>query len=392
MAAAAVALYGWPPDWSLPSLCPSCAYVEAYLKMAGVQFRKVETTEPSRAPTSVLPCLDEASDQEASLAATSASAVLAASACVAMLASRGADLDARATEAASRTSSAKKLAADAEAYLAMAEALLAPASEAALWLDPKGWPAVRAAVAPNLPCPINWAVAYRLRRSAQTAMPTQLDELYAGAVRGYDVIERLIKAHPSATPRFLLSTTHPTRLDAFAMAHVLFHLCAPPCAETPLRAALEARPEVTRWATRLAADVFAKEGDAQFAVPMPLPPPPPPPRAPPQPSSARSDSGASPSGEERAYRRNNVLAVVGALGAMVLYALMSLEWVDDEEDEVGAVPPGVVAEPPPQPQAALQHPMARSPPPPPPMPEEGEPAENVVAAEEEVEDEEENDD
>ena len=329
------ALYVWPPAFTLPSLCPSSLYVLAYLRLAGIQHTPIPTSEPSRSPSSQLPCFDASPDASAS-SHVGDDAVAAARGCVDACVARGADLDAKATSAVSTTGRAR-FTADATAYLAMAEATLAPASQAALWIDPKTWTAVRDVLAPGMPVPLNWAVAYRMRRATQLAMPCRLEDVYASAVRGYDVLDRLLKAHPpGASSRFLLGGTQPTRLDAFAMAHVLFHLCAAPCAATPLREALDARPDLTRWATRLAADVFVKEGEAPFCTPMPLPPPPTPP---PRQSESRGTSGGgggsgkSASDEERAYRRGNILAVVSALGAMTLYALSSIEWVEDEDDE-----------------------------------------------------------
>eukprot|EP00798_Chlamydomonas_sp_ICE-L_P028886 gene28886-32078_t len=214
-------LYEHPEGWGLPSMSAASIYAEAYLRLAGVQFSRVNCTTPSQSPTGQLP----AAEQDAAIcdASDGRGEFGAARATIAFFKKHVHELD-------DHLSVAQK--AEMLAFSSLVESKLEVATEYTCWCDPTGFAELKkAAYSGKLPFPLSYFIPLSQQREVkQKYAHTTAEKVYQGAVFKEPFRPDqacLIGLRLSIKATFLCRFTAILRLDALLAAHLLFYRSSP---------------------------------------------------------------------------------------------------------------------------------------------------------------------
>jgi len=234
-----ITLYQFPRLWDMPNLSPFCMKLETYLRLMEVPYETVSITNPRKGPKGKVPFIDEDGEK-----------IGDAELIIEHLKTRhgrdpDADLDTRQW--------AMALAIDRMLTEHLYWAILY-----ARWMEDAHIPVMREAFFGRLPRPARYALPVLIRSKLKKALHTQglgrhaADEVYALAGRDIDALATLI----SADGYFL--GPEPTSLDASVFAFLAN--CLYPPLPTPLRDAVQARPNLVEYCQRLAERHFPDFG------------------------------------------------------------------------------------------------------------------------------------
>jgi glutathione S-transferase len=218
-------LFQFPDIWGR-NASPFCLKLEAWLRLAGVPFEIVPTVSRRRGPTGKLPYVEDGGRRigDSSLVIEH------------LKASRGLDPDAGLGERQRAGALALQRLIEDHLYYAMVYSR---------WLDPEGWPAVRAAGLAALPASARPIAAVAARRWVRRMLHLQgtlrhdHETIYAIAGADLEALAVLLGDRP-----FLMGD-HPTTIDATAYGFLANILLVP--VETRLKRRAEATPRLLDW-------------------------------------------------------------------------------------------------------------------------------------------------
>ncbi|XP_023657266.1 metaxin-1a [Paramormyrops kingsleyae] len=290
--AAPLELFCWKGGWGLPSVNTECLTVLAYAKFAGAPLKVHKIANPWRSPTGSLPALK--TPEEGSLSQPSKIIIQLKKQ------KYNADYDLSAKEGA-----------DALAFISLLEEKLLPALIYTLWVDPKNYVDVtRRWHGENIPFPLNFFLPGRMQsrqldRLRLVRGDSRLEpgdetekELYRDALECMDLLSQRLASH-----KFFFGDS-PSSLDAHVFGH-LAPLLKMKLPNAKLQQHLKSMDNLSNFCSNILTLYFPSEGEdtpgRKFSS---------------QPESSDFDN-------EPHKRRNQVLSVLVALGAMLSYALLT---------------------------------------------------------------------
>ncbi|KAJ8335209.1 hypothetical protein SKAU_G00408480 [Synaphobranchus kaupii] len=290
--AAPLELYCWKGDWGLPSVDTDCLTVLAYAKFAGAPLKVHKITNPWRSPTGSLPALK--TSEEGSVSQPSKIIIHLRKQ------KYNADYDLSAKEGA-----------DTLAFISLLEEKLLPALIYTFWLDSKNYVDVtRRWHAENIPFPLNFYLPNRihgqqLERLRLVRGDNGLEpgddvekELYRDAFECMSLLSQRLGSH-----KFFFGDS-PSSLDAYVFGY-LAPLAKAKLPNGKLQQHLNSLDNLRNFCTNILTLYFPSEG-----------------RDPPSQKTSSQPEGGDCDNEPN-RRRNQVLSVLVALGAMLGYAILT---------------------------------------------------------------------
>ncbi|XP_062301789.1 metaxin-1b [Osmerus eperlanus] len=290
--AAPLELYCWKGDWGLPSVDTDCLTVLAYAKFAGAPLRVHKITNPWRSPTGILPALK--AKEEGSISKPSSIIIHLRKQ------KYNADYDLSAKEGA-----------DTLAFVSLLEEKLLPALIYTQWLDSKNYVDVtRRWYAEHIPFPLNFLLPSRMhsqqleklrlvRGDSLLEPGEQLEkELYHDALECMTLLSQRLGSH-----KFFFGDS-PSSLDAYVFGHLapLLKIKLP---NAKLQQHLNSLDNLRLYCSNILLLYFPSDGRD----------------TPNRKVSVHSDSSDFDS--EPHKRRNQILSVLFAFGAMLGYAILT---------------------------------------------------------------------
>ncbi|KAI1901436.1 hypothetical protein AGOR_G00034420 [Albula goreensis] len=290
--AAPLELYCWKGDWGLPSIDTDSLTVLAYAKFAGAPLKVHKIANPWRSPTGSLPALK--TREEGSLSQPSKIIIHLRKQ------KYNADYDLSAKEGA-----------DTLAFISLLEEKLLPALIYTFWLDSKNYVDVtRRWYAENIPFPLNFFLPNRMhsqqldrlrlvRGDAGLEASDEVEkELYRDALECLSLLSQRLGPH-----KFFFGDS-PSSLDAYVFGY-LAPLVKVKLPNGKLQQHLTSLDNLRLFCTNILTLYFPAEGREAPSRKMSC-----------QPEGSDFDN-------EPNKRRNQVLSVLVALGAMLGYAILT---------------------------------------------------------------------
>ncbi|KAK9824042.1 hypothetical protein WJX72_007256 [[Myrmecia] bisecta] len=296
----------------------ACGQVEAYLRLAKIEFALEDCNAASTSPTGALPAVElESGDL---MGGTGHSEFDIAAEVVHQLQERLTDLD-------TRLSAAQR--AELLAFTALIQQKLQLATVYTTWCETQSFTQyTRAAYGASLPFPLNYLLTWSQRRTyLQQFKGQSADKVYHDAGEVYSAVAERLQAVQRQGGGSFFFGSHASSLDALLYAHLAYQQGAPVSAPE-LRTQLARHPILRSYVERLSSEVFAS--------PAPLPPP-----STSEEWTARTEAAASGrssraahrekkkrSAEEERMRRNGRIWLGGAAAAIVGYFVLSGQYID----------------------------------------------------------------